>query len=151
MLICIYSFYTVLHVAARFLFKIVKMWVSPLVHDAFRCDITLANHQSTCPIIVHLSTCHLCSNSLTGMWLTSVLSTKSRTYFLNMWWLSSQPAHGYLQQNTQSEPLANASVRIVDIMNKNELRDAPINVTIIINHGAELRGAPINIAIIIWL
>ena len=33
-LICIYSFYPVLHVAARFFLKIVKMWVSPLVHDA---------------------------------------------------------------------------------------------------------------------
>ena len=61
-------------------------------------------------------------------------------------WIS--PTEHILQCN-QSEPLANASVRIVDIMNKNELRDAPINVTIIINHGAELRGAPINIAIII--
>ena len=35
-LICIYSFYTVLHVAARFFLKIVKMWVSPLVHDAIQ-------------------------------------------------------------------------------------------------------------------
>ena len=34
MLICIYSFYPVLHVAARFFLKIVKMWASPLVHDA---------------------------------------------------------------------------------------------------------------------
>ena len=33
-LICIYSFYPVLHVAARFFLKIVKMWVRPLVHDA---------------------------------------------------------------------------------------------------------------------
>ena len=35
-LICIYSFYPVLHVAARFFRKIVKMWVSPLVHDAIQ-------------------------------------------------------------------------------------------------------------------
>ena len=33
-LICIYSFYHVLHVAARFFLKIVEMWVSPLVLDA---------------------------------------------------------------------------------------------------------------------
>ena len=33
-LICIYSFYHVLHLAARFFLKMVKMWVSPLVLDA---------------------------------------------------------------------------------------------------------------------
>ena len=36
MLICIYSFYPVLHAAARFFLKIVKMWVRPLVHDAIQ-------------------------------------------------------------------------------------------------------------------
>ena len=36
MLICIYSFYPVLHVTSRFFLKIVKMWVSPLVHDAIQ-------------------------------------------------------------------------------------------------------------------
>ena len=35
-LICIYSFYHVLHVAARFFLKIVKMWVSPLVLHAIQ-------------------------------------------------------------------------------------------------------------------
>ena len=35
-LICIYSFYHVLHVAARFLHKIVKMRASTLVHDAIQ-------------------------------------------------------------------------------------------------------------------
>ena len=34
--ICIYSFYPVHHVAARFFLKIVKMWASPLVHDAIQ-------------------------------------------------------------------------------------------------------------------
>ena len=33
-LICIYLFYTVLHVAAQFFLEIVKIWFSPLVHDA---------------------------------------------------------------------------------------------------------------------
>ena len=31
-----YSFYPVLHVAARFFLKIVKMWVSPLMHDVIQ-------------------------------------------------------------------------------------------------------------------
>ena len=40
MLICFNSFYHVLHVAARFLLKIVKMWVNPLVHDAIHIYFT---------------------------------------------------------------------------------------------------------------
>ena len=48
-IICIYSFYPVLHVAARFFRKIVKMWVSPLVHDAIQ--LTFINYpQGWCTI-----------------------------------------------------------------------------------------------------
>ena len=36
-----YSFYPVLHVAARFFLNIVKMWVSPLVHDAIHISIVI--------------------------------------------------------------------------------------------------------------
>ena len=36
--ICMYSFYPLLHVAARFFLKIVKMWVSTLVHDAIHIE-----------------------------------------------------------------------------------------------------------------
>ena len=44
MLICIHSFYHVLHVAARLLLKIVKMLVSPLVHYAIHiCNTTSRN------------------------------------------------------------------------------------------------------------
>ena len=43
LLIGIYSFYHVLHVAARFLFKIVKMWVSPLVLDP-NIVVVVVNH-----------------------------------------------------------------------------------------------------------
>ena len=39
--ICIYSFYPVLHVAVRFFLKIVKMWVSPLVHDAIHLSLSV--------------------------------------------------------------------------------------------------------------
>ena len=43
MLICIYSFNPVLHVAARFFLKIVKMWVRPLVHDAIEFVLRFFN------------------------------------------------------------------------------------------------------------
>ena len=45
-LICIYSFYTVLHVAARFFLIIVKMWVSPLVHDTIHLILQPVNLRS---------------------------------------------------------------------------------------------------------
>ena len=38
-LICIYSFYPVLHIAARFFLNIAKVLASPLVHDAIHLDI----------------------------------------------------------------------------------------------------------------